>query len=213
MFDLTSADLASATVLDCSAGGSSFVAEGGAARAVAVDPGYALPPDELAESVWAGLDSGNRMIAEHAEHFDWSWYGDPARRVALRSAAAESFLRDVAEHPGSYLAGVLPHLPLADDSVDLALCSHLLFTWSDLLDADWHRAALTELVRVARREVRLFPLVVQKSGQPVEFLDELRARLDSAGCRSHVREVPYRFQRGGDRMLVVEAATAKAGIR
>ena len=46
--------------------------------------------------------------------------------------------------------------PLADDSFDLALCSHLLFLYTDHLDAAFHIAAVQELLRVAG-EVRIFP--------------------------------------------------------
>jgi hypothetical protein len=53
-----------------------------------------------------------------------------------------------------------PDLPFRDDVFELALCSHLLFTWSDAFDEEWHRQALADLLRVAR-EVRVFPLVVQ----------------------------------------------------
>lgn len=81
------------------------------------------------------------------------------------------------------------------------LCSHLLFSWADQLDSTWHRAALAELVRVARRQVRIYPLVVQGTGEPVSFLDDLRAELDATGHRSQLRQVPYRFQRRADRML------------
>jgi hypothetical protein len=84
------------------------------------------------------------------------------------------------------------------------LCSHVLFTGADLVGEDWHRRALAELLRVARREVRIFPVVVQGTGEPVAFLDALRSDLHAIGHRSHLREVPYRFQRGGTRMLRIE---------
>ena len=40
----------------------------------------------------------------------------------------------------------------------MALCSHLLFLYSDHLDAAFHRAAIRDLCRVAG-EVRIFPLL------------------------------------------------------
>lgn len=52
----------------------------------------------------------------------------------------------------------------------------------------------------------MFPLVVQGSGDPVPFLDALRAGLHADGLRTHLRPVPYRFQRGAERMLVVDTA-------
>jgi hypothetical protein len=203
MFDLAPDDLAG-SVLDCCAGGSSFAAET-AGRVVAVDPAYAMGRPELAARVRTGLVEGDRIIRQNADRFDWGWYGSPARRADMRRAAAELFLADLAGHPERYVAGALPDLPLTSSSVDLALCSHLLFTWAELGE-DWHRRALAELVRVARREVRIFPVVVQGTGEPVAFLDGLRSELDELGHRSHVRDVPYRFQRGGNQMLVIERA-------
>jgi hypothetical protein len=92
MFGLTTAEEAAA-VLDCCAGGSGFAAET-AARVVAVDPAYALGRNDLAGRVRAALHDGDQIIGANAKHFDWSWYGDPARRAALRTAAARHFLDD-----------------------------------------------------------------------------------------------------------------------
>ena len=189
-------------VVDCCAGGSSFAAEvaerGGAA--IAVDPVYALGAGAIRRSVTASLGGGNAIIADHGDSFVWDWYGDPANRDRMRADAAGRFLADLARRPSAYLAGALPHLPLATASARLALCSHLLFTWSDRLDAEWHRAALAELVRVAR-EVRVFPLVVQGTGAEVPFLGAL---IDE--FHGEVREVPYEFQRGAHAMLVIRSA-------
>jgi hypothetical protein len=203
MFDLTSEDLAG-SVLDCCAGGSSFAAETDA-RVVAVDPAYALGRRELAARVRTGLDEGDRIIDRNAGRFDWGWYGRPARRAEMRREAAELFLADLNGRPERYVAGALPDLPLSTGAVDLALCSHLLFTWADQLGEGWHRRALAELVRVARREVRIFPVVVQGTGEPVAFLEGLRDELHGLGHRTELRDVPYRFQRGGDRMLRIGA--------
>lgn len=207
MFGLAAGDLTGASVLDCCAGGSSFAAET-AASVVAVDPAYALGRPDLSARVTAGLRDGDRMIERNAEHFDWSWYCDRPGRARMRARAARYFIDDLRRRPGRYVAGALPDLPLRSGSFDLVLCSHLLFTWSDLLDADWHRQALAELIRVARYEVRVYPLVVQGTGRPVAFLEDLRGQLDTSGYRSRTREVPYRFQRNADRMLVITKAAA-----
>jgi hypothetical protein len=203
MFDLAPDDLAG-SVLDCCAGGASFAAETGG-RVVAVDPAYALGRRELATRVRTGLAEGDRMIERNADRFEWGWYGSPGRRRDMRRAAAELFLADLEGRPERYVAGALPDLPLASNAVDLVLCSHLLFTWADRLDEHWHRRALAELVRVARRQVRIFPVVVQGTGDRVAFLDVLRAELHARGHHSHLRDVPYRFQRGGDQMLLIES--------
>ena len=189
-------------VLDCSAGTSGFVA-GARARgsdAVAVDPAYRQSLDDLAETGRAGAVGGASMVADHRDRFTFDWYGSPERQRELRASALEGFVADRARRPGHYVAAELPHLPFADGSFDLALCSHLLFTWANVFDEAWHEAALREMARVAS-EVRVFPLVHQGSGEPVAFLGALRGRL--AGLDARVVTVPYAFQVGADEMLVL----------
>jgi SAM-dependent methyltransferase len=214
MFDLDAAALRGA-VLDCSAGSSSFVAEfvrrGG--QGVAVDPAYALSRVDLAAAATRGLDDGSRIIDRHDDRFVWDWYGTPQRRYLLRHSATERFLSDLDHGSGWYVAGALPTLPFADRSYDLVLCSHLLFTWSTQLDDAWHLAAITELLRVTRREIRIYPLVVQGSGDAVPFFDRFVASLDDAGHCVEIRRVPYVFQRGAESMLTVRPAPDPAPPR
>ncbi|MEV4312056.1 methyltransferase domain-containing protein [Actinocrispum sp. NPDC049592] len=200
MFDLP--DLSGVPVLDCCAGASSFAAES-AGEVVACDPGYRNGYASLADEVEAGLRGVEGIIDDHRDDFVWSWYGDRDRRIELRRTAARLFLDDVRDNANRYVAGALPCLPFANKSFDVALCSHLLFTWSDVFDEDWHRRALAELVRVARREVRVFPLVVQGTGAPVPFLPRL---LDELGPAAEVVKVPFCFQRGADEMLRISIA-------
>lgn len=205
MFDLDDAAL-DGPVVDCCAGASSFVAEladrGG--TGVAVDPVYARGLDAVGRAAAASQVAATGIVDDHADRFVWHWYGTPERRNRLRAAAAERFLADLARRPSAYVAGELPRLPLATGSADLVLCSHLLFTWADRLDAGWHRAALADLVRVARREVRVFPLVLQATGAPVPFLGRLVDELRAQGHDVAVRDVPYEFQRGAHAMLVID---------
>jgi SAM-dependent methyltransferase len=203
MFDLDPAMPGS--IVDCSAGVAGFAAGAGrrGARVVAVDPAYALSGDELARLGHDDLERGGAIASQFPDRFTFDWYGDPERRLKLRKGALAQFLVDLATHPERYLAGQLPQLPFRDASFDLAVCSHLLFTWADQLGLDWHRAALLELTRVAR-QVRVFPTVMQGSGQPVPFWDELMSTLADAGLRVELRRVPYEFQIGANTMLVVK---------
>ena len=203
MFDLQPDDLVG-SVLDCSAGVAGFVAEAGTggARTIAVDPAYALPREEIARLGRADLDRGSTIAGEYPDRFTFDWYGSPEQRTSMRNRALAQFVADLVLHPGRYVAGQLPQLPFCDAVFDLALCSHLLFTWADQLGREWHRAALTELVRVAT-EVRVFPTVMQGPGEPVPFWDELMTDLADAGLHAERRFVPYEFQRGANTMLVV----------
>lgn len=190
-------------VLDCSAGASSFVAEALArgVDAVASDPVYGLTEDALTDRTNSGLPSGNAMIDANSDRFVFDWYQTAQCRAEIRRAALTTFQEHHRAHPDRYIAAALPDLPFASSTFDLALCSHLLFTWATHLDESWHLAALIELCRVAE-EVRVFPLVLQGTGQPVEFLPSLRTRLHNQfGITSEIVSVPYEFQVGAHHML------------
>ena len=126
------------------------------------------------------------------------------RRQYLR-AAAERFLADYATHPERYVAGGLPDLPFEADSADLALVANLLFVYDDRLDREFHAAALRELARVAREEVRVFPLASLDRTRSA-FVDPVTETLRADGHSVEFRPVPYEFQPGATEMLVVEPA-------
>ena len=203
-FDLQPAALTGKRVLDCSAGASSFVArlDRLGVDAVAVDPAYDMPHDRLAEVAAAGLRDGNAIAASFPDRFTWRWYGSVEAREKMRARALAEFVLDLAEHPTRYVAASLPTLPFDNGAFDLAVCSHLLFTWADHLGHDWHLASLRELLRVAR-EVRVFPTVLQGSGDPVPFWDPLMDQLRADGVAVQTRRVDYEFQVGAQEMLVL----------
>jgi SAM-dependent methyltransferase len=204
MFDLATPDLADRTVIDVAAGGSDFAvtAAGFGAHVVAVDAAYAVEPDVLSAQLTDYTGTGLAIVDGHPDRFTWDWYGSRAARDEMRRQAAQRFTIDRLESPGRYVAGALPSLPFRDDAFDLVLCSHLLFTWSEVLDRSWHHDAILELARIGG-EVRLFPLVVQATGDPVDWLPSLCDELRGAGLGIEERQVPYEFQTGANRMLVI----------
>ena len=207
MFDLSPADL-DGTVVDCAAGASSFVAETNArgGDTVAVDPLYSHRSSTLAQLAAGGLRDCLEMMESTPHAFVWDWYGSLERRERLRQDAAARFVADLQQHPDRYVAAGLPDLPFTDASVDLALCSHLLFSWDQSFDRAWHLAALRELARVARREARVFPLVGHTDRGAYPHLEWLQDRLRHDGIATEQRTVPYEFQRGADTMLVLRPA-------
>lgn len=100
----------------------------------------------------------------------------------------------------------LPDLPFEDRSFDLILSGHLLFTYTDRLDANFHLEALLELVRVTRSEVRVFPLLQHTSHSDSQLLDHPCSQLSASGIHTQMRPVDYEFQRGGNEMLVLTTA-------
>jgi SAM-dependent methyltransferase len=207
MFDLRAADLARG-VLDIGGGPASFTAEiaRDGIRALAVDPLYAAAPEAIRRRFRATKDEVLAQAAANREAYRWEEIPSVAALGAARTEALETFLADFAAPEGRrrYAAGALPHLPFAAGSAGLALCSHLLFTYSAALGEDFHLAALRELCRVAA-VVRVFPLVTMAS-EPSPLVAPLRRALRREGYAARIREVPYEFQRGGNQMMEVTAA-------
>jgi hypothetical protein len=203
MFALADSDL-SGSVLDCPGGASSFTASANRAGAsvIAADPVYARPRPALAALAVAEVERGSAHTEAGADRYVWDFYGDPGGHARVRRTSAEAFSRDLIAHPARYVPASLPRLPFPDGQFDLVLSSHFLFTYADRLDLEFHRAALRELHRVARREVRVFPLLEQ-GGRPVPAL--LSGLLAALGIPHRIQRVDYEFQRGGNEMLVLDA--------
>ncbi|MFJ2863190.1 methyltransferase domain-containing protein [Kitasatospora sp. NPDC087314] len=216
MFALADRDLAPGQrILDCPGGAASFTAEAGrrGIDAVAVDREYARHRETLGDLVERETRHKLGRLQQEAPDFVWTWYGDPDRLTRQWIANARDFRADIAARPDRYVAGTLPELPFAEDSFDLVLSSHLLFSYGNRLDEDFHLAALLELARIARREVRLFPVMVYDTGVRYGALDELRRHLDALGIPSRAERVDYEFQPGDNEMLVLSCADYRAPVR
>ncbi|WP_459192790.1 class I SAM-dependent methyltransferase [Halosimplex sp. J119] len=205
MFDLGIDDLAGRELLDCGGGAGAFTATAAelAESAVAVDPLYGPPAEELARELDEAIEYNVAQLREKRDLFVWDFYGDVETRGRYLRAAAERFLADYATHPERYVVGALPELPVADDAVDLALVANLLFVYDDRLDREFHAAALRELARVAREEVRVFPLHSLDRTRS-EYVEPVAESLRADGHAVSFREVPYEFQPGATEMLVLE---------
>ena len=82
------------------------------------------------------------------------------------------------------------------------LCSHLLFTWADKYDRDWHLAALRELIRVSNRRGPHLPAgACREPATRCPICPICWTALD--GVTWEIRKVPYEFQVGADEMLVL----------
>ena len=202
MFNLSEQDLSSG-VLDCGGGVSGFTAEGTARghRAISTDPIYRCSGPEIRTRFEAEAVSTLAQVRASPEDWVWGFHRDPDHLVANRRAALESFLADyeLGVSEGRYMVGELTSLPFAHGAFGLALCSHLLFLYSDLLLEAFHIKAVHELCRVAG-EVRVFPLLTLRH-EPSPHLAAVRSAIEDKGWTSEVVRVDYEFVRGGNQML------------
>ncbi|MHB1731502.1 MAG: SAM-dependent methyltransferase [Leptospirillum sp.] len=204
MFALTSQDLKE-KILGCADGPASFNAEltsrGG--QVVSADPLYRFSREEIRSRIGQVFDTVLDQTRKNIHEFVWKTIPSVEVLGETRLLAMNGFLEDYLAGflEGRYIDASLPGLPFDDQEFGLALCSHYLFLYSQHLSEELHLQSIRELCRVAR-EVRIFPLL-ELGATPSRHLDSVTDTLAREGYRITVEEVPYEFQRGGNKMMRV----------
>jgi hypothetical protein len=204
IFGLDDRLLREGRVLDCPAGAASFAAEASlwGIDVVACDILYDRPREELIGKGERDIRLIYDKIGEVSHLYVWDYYKNREELIARRRQALALFARDFADDgtDGRYVKAALPNLPFEDATFSLVLSSHFLFLYGDMLDLEFHKACLTELMRVSSGEVRVFPLSGLDT-KPYRNLDEILSFLDAEGIETEISTVPFEFQRGANRMM------------
>jgi len=207
MFNLTASDL-QRKILDCAGGPASFNTEmtQKGQSVISCDPIYQFSVNEIARRIEETYPVVLQRVEVNRQRCVWKMYQSPEHLGQVRMAAMHQFLADFPQglQQGRYRQVALPTLPFDSRQFDLALCSHLLFTYSDQLSLEFHLAAIAEMCRVAT-EVRIFPLLVNMTGETSPFLQPAIQELKARGYSVQIKEVPYEFQQGGNQLLQVLA--------
>ena len=202
MFALTDDDLRVKTV-GCGDGPASFNAEATrrGSKVVSCDPIYRYDVDQLRSRIAATYDEILEQTRRNAGEFVWTTIHSVDELGRVRMAAMNEFLDDypTGRAEGRYIDAELPNLPFSDSSFDLALSSHFLFLYTTQLGEAFHRAAIREMCRVAR-EVRIFPLLALGAIASA-LVEPLMGELREQGFTASIDDVPYEFQRGGNKMM------------
>ena len=204
MFALSEDDLKKST-LGCADGPASFNA-GMAKRgrcAISCDPIYGLTASQIKERIDATYEDVIAQTRQNRDRFVWDRIGSVEDLGRIRLNAMTEFLEDYERgaREGRYVAAQLPELPFAAGTFELAVCSHFLFLYSDILPLWFHEQSIDGLLRVAR-EVRIFPLLTY-NGDACEFVEPIVERFTKAGRTVSLEQVPYEFQRGGNKMMKI----------
>jgi hypothetical protein len=204
MFRLTSGDLRK-KILGCGDGPASFNSRMNKAGrpVISVDPIYQFAADEIAGRIAETYKEILGQLEKSQEDYLWSAMESPEKLGQIRMAAMREFLADFAlgKAAGRYVPGELPALPFAENQFDLALCSHLLFLYSEQLTLEFHKQAISELCRVAK-EVRIFPLVTLAGNKSI-YIRDIESHFKKHGHALSIETVPYEFQRGGNEMMKI----------
>lgn len=207
MFNLTPSDL-QLKILDCASGPASFNTEMTCQghKVISCDPLYQFTAAEIAQRIEETCPAIIKGVQAERDKFVWQNIQSPEQLIEIRMVAMQRFLEDFSSglQAGRYLTDELPVLPFQTGQFDLALCSHLLFTYSDQLSLEFHLAAIQEMGRVAK-EVRIFPLLVNMTGEVSPWLQPVMRQLGQV-YQVEVKQVPYEFQRGGNQLLRLGSA-------
>ena len=205
MFDLSPKDL-NQRILGVGDGPASFNAEATIKGydITSIDPVYQFDGAGIKQRFDAVVDNIINQVIATPNNWVWSYHKNPQELKARRIKALEIFLTDYQQgkQEGRYQTQELPNLAFADNSYDLALCSHFLFLYSQQCDRDFHLAAIQEMLRVSK-EVRIFPLVdlMQQTSSHLDFVID---SLSNLGYSTSIAKVPYELQPGANKMLAIE---------
>ena len=204
MFSLTPTDL-KRKIIDCGDGPASFNAEpteqGG--NITSVDPVYYFSVNQIRQRISETHDEIIDQTRRNYNKFIWQEIDSVEKLESIRMSAMAKFLEDFPKGiiQKRYVPGELPSLPFSDQEFDLALCSQLLFLYTDNLSLEFHLRSLEELCRVSN-EIRIFPLMdlnANRSSYVEPVINFLRMK------KREVMEVKvaYEFQKGGNTMLKI----------
>ena len=201
MFNLSEEDCKK-KILGCGDGPASFNAEMTAEgySVISIDPIYQFSGTEIKQRFAEVIDEIIAQVKATPNNWTWTYHRDPEDLRNHRTQALETFLADY--HNDSqqrYQIAALPNLPFVDGEFELALCSHLLFLYSDLLSAEFHLQSIRELCRVAT-EVRIFPLLTL-ARQISPYLQFVLDKITELGIKNRIETVKYELQKGGNQML------------
>ncbi|MGN7413268.1 SAM-dependent methyltransferase [Paenibacillus sp. SAF-068] len=204
MFNLTVEDLRGKSILDCPGGACSFSSQARklGAEPMAADIAYQYEINELEVKGFQDIEHTMKQMEPVQGIYVWDQFGSIQGLKEERTRAITDCIADMRNFPDCYVATVLPDLPFADEQFDLTLSAHFLFTYADRLDVDFHVATVMELLRVSKREVRIFP-TVDLSGERYKHMDALKLLLEERGYTVSEEPTSYEFQRNAHTMLQI----------
>lgn len=211
MFDLELSVCKGYKILDCPSGPASFVEE---ARqqgldVVGCDPLYTDDLKLLIEYGNLDIDKTIEIRSQYSQLFSKKFYSSLEAMKEYATSALKIFAEhySVGKTENRYIEAALPNLPFDNQNFDLVLSGNFLFIYSQLynqnlkhLDYEFHRQAVMELLRVSKKEVRIFPIPYHQ-GKLNEYASKLLTDLEQDGIVAEIVPVEYEIVQGGNLML------------
>ncbi|MDZ8024642.1 MAG: SAM-dependent methyltransferase [Nostoc sp. DedQUE11] len=204
MFNLTNADL-NKRIIGVGDGPASFNAEmtRQGKSVVSIDPLYQFSGDQILQRFNEVVDNIINQVKATPNDWVWSYHKSPDDLRHNRVRAIQEFISDYdnGKNTNRYIFGELPNLAYHNQEFDIALCSHLLFLYSDHLDYDFHLNSVGEMLRIAQ-EIRIFPLITLMQ-KPSQHLEKIIKYYTNKSYKIDIEKVEYELQPGGNKMLKI----------
>jgi len=201
MFDLSRKDF-KGRILDCAAGASSFTAEMSkkGCEVIALDILYDEDPDVLCDKYREHMKVLIEGLAS-VDSFIWNFFSNIEDLKEKRDDACKEFIEDYRKNKTThYIKADLNNLPFPDNTFSMVLCSHLLFIYDHRLDYKFHLKAIKEMIRVSSNEVRIYPLVKNRTIKS-DFVKHIINDLQDVDIK--IVKVDYEFRKGGNEMMKI----------
>ena len=101
-----------------------------------------------------------------------------------------------------HVVASLPKTRFDDGQFSLVLVSHFLFLYDDVFDYEFHKKSLVEAMRIAKDELRIYPLVNMRAEKSV-FLEQIQEENDLANLKFEIRKIDFEFFKNANELLIV----------
>lgn len=205
MFSVSPEELKGKKILDCPAGACSFTAVGNqkGLDITACDIAYYHQGEDLKNKGLQDIEHAMANMEKAKSNYKWDYFKSVEDLKQHRLSALNHCANDMKENNKRYVPVTLPELPFKDEEFDVILLAHFLFTYADRLDYEFHIKTLNELLRVAKEEIRIFPLV-DLEGKRYEHLNKVITYLSERGLDIEEVKASYEFQANANSMLVIK---------
>ena len=199
-------------ILDCGSGPSDFncVMNEKGNYVISIDPIYKFTKMEIEKRINETFDDIISQTEQNKNKFVWSSIKSIEELAHKRRTAMNTFLKDFDQGKieNRYISAELPSVPFENAQFDLAISSHFLFLYENILSYPFHEEAISEMLRVAK-EVRIFPLLDLNANR-CSYVDTIINDFTQKGYLAHILTVDYEFQKGGNQYLKIIKARPPA---
>ncbi|MBF0540377.1 MAG: hypothetical protein HQK91_02865 [Nitrospirae bacterium] len=203
LFDLTPDILSNNKILDAASGVSSFCAEACAIgyNVTASDRIYSLKPTFILDKCKADLMNIKGQLENIKESYVWNYFKDIDSLIENRAKAYNLFISDFIKYGNDrYKCVEYPESNFSDNQFDLTISSGFLFMYEGILDLEFHKRAISELIRITSKEIRIWPIIDLK-GQKSQYLDTIINTFSTYDF--NIKQVDYEFLKNSNEMLVI----------